>query len=70
MQEEFAMVSKLTFDTNTIYTVIYWAKIVFSLCLQRDLNGFKSLSIKLSRYILMHTNILSIKRYYYSLMTI
>ena len=37
MQEEFAMILKLTFDTNTIYTVIYWAKIVFSLCLQRDL---------------------------------
>ena len=37
MQEEFAMILKLTFDTNTIYTVIFWAKIVFSLCLQRDL---------------------------------
>ena len=37
MQEEFAMILKLTFDANTIYTVIYWAKIVFSLCLQRDL---------------------------------
>ena len=40
MQEEFAMILKLTFDTNTIYTVIYWAKIVFSLCLQRDIRVF------------------------------
>ena len=39
MQEEFALVLKLTFDTNTIYIVIYWAKIVFSLCLQRDISA-------------------------------
>ena len=37
IEEQFAIVLKLTFDTNTIYTVIYWVKILFSLCLQRDI---------------------------------
>ena len=54
MQEEFAMVSKLTFDTNTIYTVIFWAKIVFSLCLQRDLCfSLESLSYSLEQLQLL-----------------
>ena len=36
MQEEVALILILTLHTNTIYIVIYWVKIVFSLCLQRD----------------------------------
>ena len=47
MQEEFALVLKLTFDTNTIYIVIYWAKIVFSICLQRDLLRFENATVRL-----------------------